>query len=216
MEEAKGIPVGEPAFLGGEEPLVLPSLEAVRVAPQAVVATEGELRIDVEPNPAVRRKADEETPTRRVSPVVAGSRAEYRVGQLALLDTTGGTAVHQQRLRMVGLEALRHLAAEHDGIAVRAERGRREPELHPTLPSELDVLGAGDLVLVPRNAKIVLDPFDADPRIDQLSILRKRTSRQRIGKVRRPPLVDADAGGPARRPAVAQAARTADVDRAPT
>jgi hypothetical protein len=45
------------------------------------------------------------------------------------------------------------LPLEHDGIAVRAERGRREPELHPTLPSELDVLGAGDLVLVARNAE---------------------------------------------------------------
>ena len=117
---------------------------------------------------------------------------------------------------MVGLEALRHFAREHDGIAVRAERSRRESELQPISPSEGDVLGASDLVLVPRYAIVVLDPFDANPRIDQLSILRKRTSRQRIGKGRRPPLVDADAGGPARRPAVAQAARTADVDRAPT
>jgi len=106
----------------------------------------------------IRGQADVQAATRRVPPVVAGGRAEHRVGQLALLDATGGTAAHQQRLTMVGLEALRHLA--------------------------------------------------------QVAVLRERTSRRRIGKRRRPALVDADAGGPARCPAVAEAARTAEVDRA--
>ena len=148
-----------------------------------------------------------------VAPVVARLGLEQQVAELPVLVTAVERGVHQQGVVPAPSEAARHLAVEHERVAVGAEGRRRVADAAAGAPAVGEVLGALDLVAVARLAEIVLDPLGGDPGVGELAVGRDVGGQLAARHDIELPVVVGVAGAPAQHLPGDEALRPTAVDR---
>ena len=213
VDQPERVPVAEETLLDGEQPAALAALVAQRITAQPVVAAEQHLTVGAELMADRDRERGEGQPPLGVAPVVARLGFEQQVAELPVLVTAVERGVHQQGVVPAPSEATRHLAVEHERVAVRAEGRRCIADAAAGAPAVGEVLRALDLVAVAHLAEIVLDPLGGDPRVGELAVRRDVGGQLAALHDIELPVVVGVAGAPAQHLPGDEALRPTAVDR---
>jgi hypothetical protein len=171
-----------------------------RIAPQAAVAAERQLVVEVERVAGVGRECDEEDRLPARPPEVTRARREQGIAEVPVFEPRGPVARDEEALAIREPEA-----------PARAERGMRGADLRGELGAEMQVFRAADLVEVAGRRVVVLQEIEADIGRGEAAILRQR-AREGCPFGRKSRAFVTKPRGPATCPVAPQPARPAAMD----